>query len=401
MMDPLKTYRYDKVLLFSVLALTVMGVIMVYSSTALMSLSQGKRLITAQGDYQFFFLKRHIMTLAISVTAMLIFYRLTPRHMKAIAIPLLVIAVLMLLAVFIPGVGLKINGARRWLKLWPSTFQPSEFAKFAMVFFLAKYLAETEDAREKFKTFIIPIAVMGVIQLILLRQPDFGSAFTLGVITVSVLFIAGTPVRYLLLFVVAAVPVLVALLMEPYRLKRLLIFIDPWKDPYGSGFQLVQSFIALGSGGLKGVGLGAGRQKLSFLPEINTDFIFSLIGEELGLIGVSLVLLFFALFFVRGIRIAGRARSPFSFYLSMGLVLMITLQALINVAVVTGLVPTKGLPLPFISYGGSALLVSYMSVGILLRLSKAEPEQYSLATTQDLIKRRARLKARMIKRRAI
>ncbi len=398
-MELQREYKIDKWLLFSVISLTVMGIIMVYSSTALMPIAKGGNVSYSPEDYQFVYLKKHLLTLLISIFVMFVSYKMSPDIMKKLAYPLLILSVLLLLAVFIPGLGLKINGARRWLRLWPSTFQPSEFAKFAMVLFLARYLSETEDVRGRFKTFVIPIGVMFLIQVILLMQPDFGGAFTMGVITIAILYISGSPLKYLGSLFVLVIPVLVALLMEPYRLKRIMVFLDPWKDPYGSGFQLVQSFVALGSGGVFGVGLGAGRQKLNFLPEINTDFIFSLIGEELGFAGALVVIILFIIFFLRGSIISKRACSKFSFYLSTGLVLMVTIQALINIAVVTGLVPTKGLPLPYISYGGSALLVNYMVAGVLLRLSKAEPERLSIVTRESLVRKRARLKARMLKRR--
>ncbi|NOY63954.1 MAG: putative lipid II flippase FtsW [Nitrospirae bacterium] len=399
MMELQREYKIDKWLLFSVITLTVIGIIMVYSSTALMPIAKGGKVGYSPEEYQFVYLKKHLLTLLISILVMFVSYKMSPDIMKKLAYPLLIFSVLLLLAVFIPGLGLKINGARRWLRLWPSTFQPSEFAKFAMVVFLARYLSETEELRGRFKTFVIPIGVMFLIQGILLLQPDFGGAFTMGVITIAILYISGVPLKYLGSLFVLVIPALVALLMEPYRLKRVMVFLDPWNDPYGSGFQLVQSFVALGSGGIFGVGLGAGRQKLSFLPEINTDFIFSLIGEELGFVGALVVIVLFIIFFLRGSIISRRACSRFSFYLSTGLVLMVTIQAVINIAVVTGLVPTKGLPLPYISYGGSALLVNYMVAGVLLRLSKAEPEMINIVTREGLVRKRARLKAKMLKRR--
>ncbi|HHN64323.1 MAG TPA: putative lipid II flippase FtsW [Nitrospirae bacterium] len=398
MMELHREYRIDRLLLFTVIALTVVGVLMVYSSTALMPIASGRGVASSREGYQFVYLKKHLLTLLVSVFVMFVFYRLSPDNLRRLSYPMLIIAILLLLAVFIPGLGLKINGARRWLRLWPSTFQPGEFAKFAMVLFLSRYLSETEDIRAKLKTFMIPVGIMFLIQGILLMQPDFGGAFTVGILTMAILYIAGSPIKYLAMLFAFITPLLVPLLMEPYRLRRIMVFLDPWKDPYGSGFQLVQSFVALGSGGLFGVGLGSGRQKLNFLPEINTDFIFSLIGEELGFAGVLVVITLFVLFFIRGNVISKRARSNFSFYLSTGLVLMVTVQAIINISVVTGLVPTKGLPLPFISYGGSALLVNYMAAGVLLRLSRSEPERMSIVTREGLVRKRARLKARMLRR---
>jgi cell division protein FtsW len=398
-MSPIRNKEnFDKLFLGLVLALSIIGVVMVYSSTALLAISRADEPISTSQDYQFMYLKKHIMTLFISLFAMWIFFIQKTSQLKRYAYPLLAISFLLLLSVFIPGFGVKINGAQRWIQLWPSTFQPSELAKFAMVLFLSYYLSSTEYKRNSFIVFMKPIAIIVLFQAVILIQPDFGGAFTLGLISLSLLFLAGTPIRYILLLLLCSTPVLIKLLMEPYRLKRIFTFFNPWDDPYGGGFQLIQSFIALGSGGLKGVGLGESKQKLSFLPEVNTDFIFSLIGEELGLLGVSFVLMFFILLFIRGVRIAERAHSPFSYYLSYGLILMITLQALINTSVVTGLVPTKGLPLPFISYGGSSLFVNFMAVGILLRISRGEREQYTLPTHDMLVKRRARLKARRLRR---
>ncbi|GBE35891.1 lipid II flippase FtsW [bacterium BMS3Bbin07] len=398
MMESKENRRADRWLLFIVLLLSFTGVVMVYSSTALLPISKSGGTIAGGSDFQFIYLKKHVMTLVIAMVSMWFFYRISPGTLKKWSYPLLILSLVLLLCVFIPGLGVKINGARRWLRLWPSTFQPAELAKFAMVLSLAVYLSSPRYNRDSFKAFMKPLVVMVALQSIIMMQPDFGGAFTLGLITFSMLFLAGTRMKFILLALVSLLPVVIKLLMEPYRLERLLTFLNPWKDPYGSGFQLVQSFIALGSGGLKGVGLGESRQKLSFLPEVNTDFIFSLIGEELGLLGVAVVLCLFIAFFIRGLKVADKAQSPFSYYVAFGLTMMITMQALINMSVVTGLVPTKGLPLPFISYGGSSLLVNFMAAGTLLRISRSDLEQYSLPSRDMLIKRRARLKTRRLRR---
>jgi cell division protein FtsW len=225
-------------------------------------------------------------------------------------------------------------------------------------------------------SFLVPIGVMGLFQVVFLKQPDFGATMSLGLITMTMLLLSGIRLRYLLSLSALAIPVAVKLVMEPYRMKRVLTFLDPWKDPQGSGFQLVQSYIALGSGGLSGVGLGESKQKLSFLPESHTDFIFALIGEEVGFIGATLVVILFFVLFLRGMKIAQRLRNDdFSYYLASGLSFMLALQALINFFVATGLAPTKGLPLPFLSYGGSALLVNMVAVGILLNLSRGVREE--------------------------
>ncbi|GBE02532.1 lipid II flippase FtsW [bacterium BMS3Abin08] len=390
----------DKYFLLSVVALTIMGVVMVYSSTALINISKAGTALSSQGGSQFMYLKKHLMTLLIAFLAMLLFYAIKPSTLRRYSIVFLALSFVLLLLVFIPGLGVKINGARRWIRLWPSTVQPGEFVKVAMVLFLARYLSDTQEIRDRFSVFFRPLLVMLSFQAVLLLQPDFGGAFTLGLITFAMFYISGTPLRFMFTTLLFVLPVVVKLVMEPYRLKRIFIFLDPWKDPYAGGFQLVQSFIALGNGGFGGVGLGESKQKLSYLPEVNTDFIFSMVGEEIGFIGVVFVLFMFVMFFSRGIKIAGDAKSLFCSYLAHGLTLMITLQALMNIAVVTGLVPTKGLPLPFLSYGGSSLLVNFIAVSVMLKISRGDDEQLSVQTQEMIIKRRAHLKARRLRRKA-
>jgi cell division protein FtsW len=242
---------------------------------------------------------------------------------------------------------------------------------------------------------------MAVFQVVMLKQPDFGSAFTLGVLTVTMLFLAGAPVKYIAGLALLATPAVLYLLTTPYRLKRILAFLNPWADPYDSGFQLIQSLVAIGSGGIRGVGLGESVQKLNYLPEGNTDFIFSLLAEELGLIGVVFTISMFFLLFIRGMKIVERSKSSFSYYLSSGLVLMIVLQAIINIAVVTGLLPTKGLPLPFISRGGSSLLINFAAVGVLLRISMGDEEIKNVLTKEDIIKKRVQFRKRQLRRKAL
>jgi cell division protein FtsW len=289
--------------------------------------------------------------------------------------------------------GISAGGAKRWLRLWPSTFQPSEMVKLSMVIFLAKYMSAYNYRTDSLASFIKPIAIMAVFQVIFLRQPDFGAAISLGIITLAMLFFSGMKLRYLLSIAVFALPAAVKLIREPYRWKRVTSFLNPWEDPQGSGFQLIQSFIALGSGGIKGVGLGESKQKLLFLPETHTDFIFSLVGEELGLIGAGVIIFLFVMLFVRGIAATNRAKDSFVYYLSFGISIMIALQALINFSVVTGMIPTKGLPLPFISYGGSSLLVTMAAVGILLNLSKGEDSRRVVDRTKELVMRKKALRA--------
>ncbi len=244
---------------------------------------------------------------------------------------------------------------------------------------------------------LIPVGVMLSFQGIIMFQPDFGAVMSLGILTVFLLILGGARLSHvgsLILFALPAIYILV--ISSEYRMKRVMSFTDPWKDPFDSGFQLVQSLIAFGSGSVWGVGLGGSKQKLHFLPEVHTDFIFSLIGEELGLLGVILVLGIFLWLFIQGIRVSRRTTDPFSYYLTLGLTMMIGVQAIINIAVTTGLMPTKGLPLPFISYGGSALLINMAAVGILINISIKNKKKITertgymdgLSSRSSLIKRR-------------
>jgi len=382
--------KIDRLLLFCVISLSAIGVVMVYSSTAILTVVQSEKpftltLLTNNTGNQFLYLKRHLFALFVSLFSMISFYMIKPYYLRKLVYPLLFLSLGLLLAVFIPSIGVEVNEARRWIRLGYASFQPSELVKLAMVFFVAKYISIEHS---NFKKFFMPIFVMLVIQAILLLQPDFGGAVTLGIITISMFYIAGIPLKYLLVLFLFLSPVVGLLLKEPYRLKRIMSFLDPWQDPYGDGFQLIQSLIALGRGGLSGVGLGNSQQKLNFLPESSTDFIFSLLGEEMGFIGVLVILGLYFLLFIRGIKITMLKKSYFHRYLAFGLTLMLTLQALINIAVCVGLLPTKGLPLPFISYGGSSLLVNFIAVGVLLRLSKNEPEQSSYRTAYTIKRKR-------------
>lgn len=360
----------DRWLLIITLLLMGMGVLMVYSSTSVVTPSLAKKNVS-----EYYYLKKHIFTIFMGFTVMLMAYRVKPELLRKFSIPLLAVSFVLLLLVFVPGIGVTAGGAKRWLRLWPSTFQPSEMVKLAMVIFLAWYISYEGFNKKHFMFFAIPIGIMAVFQVVFLNQPDFGAAMSLGALTIGMLFIAGVPLKYLASLLVLCVPVLVKLLMEPYRLNRILAFLDPWEHARDSGFQLVQSFIALGNGGLTGVGLGQSRQKLDFLPEVHTDFIFSLVGEEMGFVVAVAVVVMFALIFLRGIVIANNSGNGFRHYLCYGLSMMLAFQALVNFMVVVGLLPTKGLPLPFLSYGGSALLVSMIAIGILLNVSRLNPSE--------------------------
>ncbi|MBI4688107.1 MAG: putative lipid II flippase FtsW [Nitrospirae bacterium] len=359
-----------KGIIFPVAALIIIGTVMIYSSTALMKKNE------------FYFLWRHLFTIAMGVTAMLVLSKIDYRifNDKRVIIAVLALSSVMLLLVLVPGIGVAVKGARRWIRVGPMNFQPSEFAKVAMVLSLSYYMSRYESKMKSFKYGIaLPVAVMAVFQIIILKQPDFGAVMSLGILTMTLLFLGGVSLRYIGgLFLLSLPFIFMIVYFESYRLARVTSFLDPWKDPLGKGYQLIQSFIAFGSGGLTGVGLGASRQKLFYLPELHTDFILSLIGEETGLIGVSVVLGLFIWIFLIGINIANKAEDSFTYYLSTGLTVMIVSQALINFAVVVGLMPTKGLPLPFVSFGGSATLINMAAIGILINIQKNNTSQFNV-----------------------
>jgi len=365
-----KEKGFDKWLLLAVIFLLLFGIVMVYSSTSVVTPVIKNGTEVEPRASQFLFLGKHLMSVILGGIFMYLAYRIDLKNLHAAAYIILAVSFVMLVLVFVPGFGISANGARRWIRFWPSTIQPSEFVKVAMVIWLARYLSSPSFDRDSLFSYLKPLFVMGVFQGLFMKQPDFGATVTLGLLTFTLLFLAGVKKRFLLSTAALAIPVVIKLVMVPYRLKRVMAFLDPWSDQHGSGYQLVQSFIALGSGGFAGIGIGESKQKLDFLPYINTDFIFSLMGEETGFFGVSIAVILFCFIFYKGIRISSKDPGSFQYYLGQGLTCFIVYQMLINVAVVTGLAPTKGLPLPFISYGGSSLLANMISVGILLNLSK-------------------------------
>jgi cell division protein FtsW len=352
-------------MVFTVL-LVFFGVVMVYSTTSVVA--PGSSSSTGLIDLRY--LKKHLVAMGLGFAAMWCLLNVRLDVLRRYAPLVFLLAAGMLLAVFAPKIGVSVNGSRRWIRFLFLTFQPSEFMKLAMVTGVAWHISSEGFDRDDFKSFLKPVCAMFMVQGLLLMQPDFGSAVLIGIITFMMLFTAGVRLRYLMSVGVLLVPVVIKLVREPYRLSRVLTFLNPWADEHGKGFQLVQSFVAFGSGGVQGVGIGKSAQKLFFLPESKTDFIFSIVGEELGLIGVFSVCALFLLFFLRGIIITGRAGDCFGRAVAVGITVGITLQAVLNMAVVTGLIPTKGLTLPFISYGGSSMIVNMAAVGLLLNVSR-------------------------------
>jgi len=356
--------RIDVVLLGAVLALCALGLVMVYSASAV---SAGARL----GDSAFF-LKRQLLAACVGVGALLVALRIGYRKLAPFAYPALVIALVLLVLVLIPGIGRTAGGARRWIRLPGFSLQPGELAKFALVFYLAYSLAKKREKVKIFSVGFLPhCMVTGLLALLALAEPDFGTAVTLGLILFALLFAAGAKMGYLVGSLLPGLPIAWHLVASsPYRMKRILAFMDPWAHRHDVGYQVAESLMSIGSGGWTGLGLGDGRQKLFFLPEAHTDFIFSILGEELGLLGVVAVFSLYAVVIWRGLRAALNATEAFGAYLALGLTVLIGFQAVVNMAVAMGLLPTKGLTLPFMSYGGTSLVVCLAATGVLLSVSQ-------------------------------
>jgi len=356
--------RGDRSLILLTLLLLVIGLVMIYSASAVLAGRQ-------YGD-SLFFLKRQMLWAVVGLMAMGIVSRVPYEIWNQMALPLVLLTAILLGLVLIPGIGIELNGSRRWFRLGPSTLQPSEAARLCAVIYLARYLMKKRDRLDDFfRDFLPPMIVIGVLLALIMGESDLGTAAVMGLVAGLMLFIGGARWRHLWVMALLAAPVLYAMIMRiGYRRQRWMAFLDPWRDPTDTGFQMIQSFLALGGGGPVGMGLGEGRQKLFFLPYPHTDFIFAVIGEELGLLGTLSVLILFGMLAWRGLSISLRAPDSFGRHLAFGLTMMIIIQAMVNMAVVTGLLPTKGLTLPFLSYGGSSLVANLAAVGILWNISR-------------------------------
>ena len=353
----------DKWLFAATTALALFGVVMVYSASAVMAAKENSN--------QFFYVMKQGIFVFVGFVMMLGMMQFNYQQLKnrRLVYGLLVVTSIALLAVF--GFSSS-NGAHRWIKLPYVSLQPSEVSKLALIIFLAYFLEKRAGEEGDFWRTFLPCGVITAwLAGLVVTEPDFGTAMMLALIFVVVIYTAGARVKHLAL---AAAPALVVaaglLIFVPWRLKRLITFLDPWADPQGDGFQVVQSLIAIGSGGIDGLGFAQGKQKMLFLPFAHSDFIFAIVGEELGLMGALAVIALFALFLWRGVRTALLAPDRFGMLLSLGIVTGIVVQALFNISVVLSLVPTKGIPLPFISYGGSSLVPTLAAVGILLNVSQ-------------------------------
>lgn len=348
--------------------LLCIGTIMIYSSSAIHAYER-------MGD-SLLFLKRHLLFLVVGFVALITSISFDYNVLKRYSRPIIFLAIILLALVLVPSIGSQVGGARRWFRVWRFSFQPSEMAKLALIIYLADFLSRKAPYIGSFTSTLLPLlCVSGAVMGLILVQPDLGTVIVIAAFTLILLFIAGIKWEYILGLLSLSLPALYLLIFRvPYRWRRIQIFFNPWQDPRGTGFQIIQSFLALGSGGIFGIGLGMSRQKLFYLPEAHTDFIFSIIGEELGLIGTLSVTILFIVLIFQGMRVAFKAKDSFGRYLSLGIVSMIALEVIINIGVSVGALPTKGLPLPLISYGGSALVFHMIAIGLLLNVAKRAVE---------------------------
>lgn len=361
-----KPQGMDLAFFVTTLALVCFGVVMVYSA----SMQKANTLFNVDNGYEAYFFLRQLLWAGLGLIALLVASKVPYTIYKKLSLPFLVLC--LVLNILVPFIGVERNGAVRWLGFGPFTIQPSELAKVALVFYLSLIMSSSPGKiRDFFKGLVPMMAITGLFGGIILLQDDLGTAISLCGTAFILFFAGGANMAHLIGLGAAGIgAVVAAIIFEPYRMRRITAFFDPWSDPLGKGYQIIQSLYAIGPGGLLGVGFTQSRQKHFYLPEPHTDFIFAIIAEELGFIGCTFLIFLFLLFIWRGYRIAIQCKDPFGSLLAAGLTTMIALQAAINLAVVTGSIPTTGIPLPFISYGGSSLLFTLTSVGVILNISR-------------------------------
>lgn len=369
---PVRPPDLDPLLLASALILLALGLVMVASASITVAARE-------LGD-PWFYLRKQALFAVLGLAVAWLVVQVPLARWQQLALPLLGFTLVLLVLVLVPGLGRTVNGSTRWLELGAMGFQVSEAAKLVSVLYLSDYIVRRgEELRASWAGFLRPLLLLGIAAVLLLAEPDFGAAVVMLATAMALLFLGGAPLHRFVLLVGAAVGAMAALAMSsPYRVQRVTTFLDPWADPFDSGFQLTQSLIAIGSGGWTGVGLGASVQKLFYLPEAHTDFLFAIFAEETGLLGVGLVIGLYAVLVGRALTLGGRAQhaqQPFAACLAFGLGVWLALQAFINIGVNMGLLPTKGLTLPLMSYGGSSTLVTCVAIGLLLRVG------YELAAT--------------------
>jgi len=354
----------DFIIFFTVIALLGLGVVMVYSASA----------VSAYVNFNdsYYFLKRQIIWAILGLLAMVFTMNVDYHVWRKLSKPILLVTLALLVLVLVPGLGKVVNGARRWLGFGSLYLQPSEIAKLSMIMYASESLTNNQEKITSFLRGLLPqLMTLLLVFGLILKEPDLGTALAISGTIFVLLYVAGAKVSHLSAIGITGVAgIIAAIIVEPYRLRRLFAFSDPWADPLNTGYHIIQSLYAIGSGGLFGVGLGRSREKFLYLPEPHTDFIFAILGEELGLIGTVTVLVLFFLFAWRGLKVAISAPDIYGSILAAGLTTMIIVQALMNIAVVTASMPITGIPLPFISFGGSALIFTLAGVGILLNISR-------------------------------
>ena len=360
--------KIDLVWLGVTMALVIFGIVMVYSASS--------QLAARRYHNSFYFAQKQMAFAFFGFLVMIVFRFIPYQKFQKWGFWLMVGTLLSLILVLIPGIGSRMGGASRWFRLGGVSFQPAEFAKLVLVVFLAGSMKRNHDQmQDLFKGFLFHWGIVGVFIVLILLEPDLGMVITLVLITGIMLFVGGVRIKHLILSIIPMIPLAYLLVWRvPYRRMRVLSYLDPWKDPLGSGFHLKHSFLAFGSGGFAGRGLTESQQKLFYLPEPHTDFIFSIVGEEFGFVGVFIVAALYLVLIIKCLQLAVKVRDLFGMYLSVGITVMIGFQALINMLVVMGLLPTKGLTLPFLSYGGSSLLLNMICIGILMNITAQSQE---------------------------
>ncbi len=361
--------KVDVLLLIDIIILCIFGLLYVYSASNVVA--------RYRYDDEFYFFKRQLLFLVVGLVLMYIMTRIDLDKIKKYTSLIFYVILALLIIVLIPGIGLVRGGARSWIGIGIFSIQPAEFMKVGLILLLSKYLSEYYEELKKIKNFLSILTLICLIFGIILLQPDFGTGLVIVISCFLLLFVSGVPLKYFLILGGIGILGIVALIItEPYRMERILAFLDPWSDPLGSGFQGIQSLFALSPSGIFGLGFNKSMQKHFFLPEPQNDFIFAIVAEELGLFGSVLLILAYLYILIKAIRIASRIDDSYKSFLALGLGISIFTQVFINISVVIGILPITGITLPIISYGGSSLIITLMSLGLLLNISKYQERKY-------------------------
>lgn len=356
--------KFDTILFYTVIILSIFGLVMIYSSSSIWA--------NYKFNDSFHYLKYQSIFLIIGIIIMIIISKIDYKLYYKYSNIILLITFILLILVLIPGIGSIRNGSRSWFGIGPLGIQPSEAAKISLIIFTSKYLSKSNNYLQRFIKGIIPILlIILVFFFLIMLQPDLGTGLIMVISIIAILFIAGLDKKFFIMGgVLGIIGVVFLIIIAPYRMNRITSFLNPWEDPLGTGFQMIQSLYAIGPGGLLGLGLGNSIQKHFYLPEPQTDFIFSIITEEFGIVGAIIVVGLFIIILYRGVKISINTNDAFSKYLSFGIIFQIIFQAIMNLSVVVGLIPVTGVTLPFLSYGGSSLIISMISIGMLLNISR-------------------------------